>query len=190
MIRHTVSVRVMRGEPQTPQSPIPSIPTNMSPIEEALAEIESLRHIDSICYTTIAEKYGVWRSTLTRRHQATTLSNASKSINQRKLDDQQEQELVRYITRSTKQGLSPTRALIQNFASDIAKSPVSESWVTRFIGRHSIHLISKWTTGMDNNRHQADSGAKYSLYFDLMRDKITHYSIEPVTCTIWMKRGS
>jgi hypothetical protein len=31
---------------------------------------------------------------------------------------------------------------------------------------------------MDNNCHQADSGAKYSLYFDLMRDKITHYGIE------------
>jgi hypothetical protein len=31
---------------------------------------------------------------------------------------------------------------------------------------------------MDNNRHQADSGAKYSLYFGLMRDKITQYSIE------------
>jgi hypothetical protein len=32
---------------------------------------------------------------------------------------------------------------------------------------------------MDNNRHQADSGAKYSLYFDLLGDKITHYSIHP-----------
>jgi hypothetical protein len=69
--------------------------------------------------------------------------------------------------------------LIQNFASDVAKSPVSESWVTRFISRHSIHLISKWTAGMDNNRHQADSGAKHSLYFDLLGDKITHYGIEP-----------
>jgi hypothetical protein len=69
--------------------------------------------------------------------------------------------------------------LKQNFASDVAKSPVSESWVTRFIGRHSIHLISKWTAGMDNNRHQADSGAKYSLYFDLLGDKITHYGIDP-----------
>jgi hypothetical protein len=92
--------------------------------------------------------------------------------------------------RSYIQGLPSTRALIQNFASDVAKSPVSESWVTRFIGRYIIHLISKWVTGMDNNRHQADSGAKYSLYFYFPRDKITHYSIEPVTRTIWMKRGS
>jgi hypothetical protein len=169
----------MCGELQTPQSSVPLTPTDMSPIEDALAEIESLRSIDSICYTNVAKKHGVSRSTLTRKHQATTLSNASKSINQRKLDDQQEQELGRYITRLTRQGLPPTRALIQNFAFSVAASPVSESWVTRFINRHSTHLISKWTAGMDNDRHHADSGAKYSLYFHLMRDKITHYGIEP-----------
>jgi hypothetical protein len=84
----TVSVRVMRGELQTPQSPVPPTPTNMSPIEDALAEIESLRPTDSICYTNVSKRHGVWRSTLTRRHQAATLSNASKSINQRKLDEQ------------------------------------------------------------------------------------------------------
>jgi hypothetical protein len=169
----------MRGEHQTPQSSISSDPINMSPIKDALAEIESLRLVDSICSTTIAEKHGVWRSTLTRRHQATTLSNASKPINQRKLDKQQEQGLVRYIGRLTRQGLPPTRALIQSFASDVAESLVSESWVTRFISRHSIHLISKWTAGMDNNRHQAYSGAKYGLYFDILRGIITYYSIEP-----------
>jgi hypothetical protein len=86
---------------------------------------------------------------------------------------------VRYISRLITQGLPPTRALIQNFASGVAKSPIGESWVTRFISRHSIHLISKWTAGMDNNRYQADLGAKYSLYFDLLGNKITHYGIEP-----------
>jgi hypothetical protein len=42
-----------------------------------------------------------------------------------------------------------------------------------------VDLISKWMAGMDNSRLQADSGAKYSLYFDLLGDKITHYSIDP-----------
>jgi hypothetical protein len=159
----TVSLRVMRRELQTPQSPVPPTPTDMSPIEDAFAEIESLRPIESICHTNVAKKNVIWRSTLTRRHQAATISIASKSINQRKLGEQKEQELVRCIARLTKQGLTSIKALIQNFASDVAKSPVSESWVTRFIGRHSIDLISKWTAGTDNNRHQADLGAKYSL---------------------------
>jgi hypothetical protein len=69
--------------------------------------------------------------------------------------------------------------MIQNFASTIAREPVSESWVTRFINQHSIHLISRWAASMDSNRHQADSGDKYSLYFDLLGDKIKEYDIEP-----------
>ena len=69
--------------------------------------------------------------------------------------------------------------MIQNFASTIAKELVSESWVTRFINRHSIHLISRWAASMDSNRHQADSGSKYSLYFNLLGDKIKEYDIEP-----------
>lgn len=62
---------------------------------------------------------------------------------------------------------------------DIAKELVSESWVTRFINKHSIHLISHWVTGMDRDRHKADSGAKYSLYFDLLHSKIKEQNVEP-----------
>jgi hypothetical protein len=44
--------------------------------------------------------------------------------------------------------------------------------------RYPDKLISKWTTGIDNNRHKADSGRKYSLYFDLLREKIDQYHVE------------
>jgi hypothetical protein len=69
--------------------------------------------------------------------------------------------------------------MIRSFASTIAKKPVSESWVTRFINRHSIHLISQWATGMDNHRHQADLGDKYSLRFKLLSEKMAQYGVEP-----------
>jgi hypothetical protein len=69
--------------------------------------------------------------------------------------------------------------MIQNFASTIAKELVSESWVTRFINRHSIHMISRWTTAMDSNRHNADLEDKYRLYFDYLYRKIDYYQIEP-----------
>lgn len=32
--------------------------------------------------------------------------------------------------------------MVANFASAVAQEPVSESWVTRFINKYSIHLIS------------------------------------------------
>ncbi|KAF1972831.1 hypothetical protein BU23DRAFT_388559, partial [Bimuria novae-zelandiae CBS 107.79] len=108
----------------------------------------------------VAKKYGVSRLTLMRRHHAITQPHALKIINQQKLAPQQEAELIKYIEGLTARYLPPIREMIRNFASIIAKEPVSESWVTRFINRHSIHLTSRWATGMDSNRHQADSGDK------------------------------
>ncbi|KAF1924064.1 uncharacterized protein M421DRAFT_425080 [Didymella exigua CBS 183.55] len=67
--------------------------------------------------------------------------------------------------------------MIANFASAVAQEPVSESWVTRFINKYSIHLISQYSTGMDANRHNADSYTKYKLYFNLLQRKIAEYKI-------------
>jgi hypothetical protein len=54
---------------------------------------------------------------------------------------------------------------------------VSESWVTRFISKYSIDLISQYSTGIDANRHNANSYAKYKLYFNLLQQKITQYKV-------------
>jgi hypothetical protein len=151
----------------------------MAPIDDALAELESLEPGENFSYIKIAAKHGVVRSTLTRRHQGLVRPTQTKNANQQKLTLQQEQELVRYIKRLTERHTPPTREMIQNFASTIAKEPVSESWVTRFINRHSIHLISQWTAGMDSNRHKADSGDKYRFYFSLLHSKIDQYHIDP-----------
>jgi hypothetical protein len=32
---------------------------------------------------------------------------------------------------------------------------------------------------MDSNRHAADSGDKYKLYFDLLHEKIKKYNVQP-----------
>jgi hypothetical protein len=68
--------------------------------------------------------------------------------------------------------------MIQNFASSVAKEPVNKSWVTRFINNNSVHLISQYSTGMDANRHNADSYAKYKLYFNLLQRKIAEYKVD------------
>jgi hypothetical protein len=41
---------------------------------------------------------------------------------------------------------------------------------------------------MDNSHHKADSGRKYSLYFDLLREKIEQYQVE--TCHIVGYQGA
>jgi hypothetical protein len=82
-----------------------------------------------------------------------TRSKEEGYASQQALSPQQEIELVQYIERLKKRGLPPTREIIKNFSSEVAKRQLGESWVTRFINRNKIHLISKRTTGIDRNRH-------------------------------------
>ena len=58
----------------------PDNSTNMAPIDDALAEIESLGPGEKFSYTKIANKYGVWRLILTRRHKAKTRSRKEQAI--------------------------------------------------------------------------------------------------------------
>ncbi|KAF1966861.1 hypothetical protein BU23DRAFT_485280 [Bimuria novae-zelandiae CBS 107.79] len=99
----------------------------MAPINDALADLMSLSPSEQFSYQKVAKKYGVSRSTLMRRHHATTQPHALKIINQQKLAPQQEAELVKYIEGLTARHLPPIREMIRNFASTIAKEPVSES---------------------------------------------------------------
>jgi hypothetical protein len=150
----------------------------MTPIEAAIAAIESRELGDETSYQKVAAIYGVSRATLSRRHQGSQQPRMAKDLNQQALNPQQERELVIYIEGLTRQGLPPTREMIINFASQVAHRQLSESWVTRFINRHSIHLISRWSTGIDSVRHHADSGYKYKLYFDLLHFKIKEHEVE------------
>jgi hypothetical protein len=151
----------------------------MSPIEAALAAIEALEPSEKLIYAQIARKYSVAVSTLSQRHRGVSSSRAIKAQNQQALHPQQEQELLRYIERLTRQGLPPTRPMIRRFASSIARKELGVHWVDRYIERHQVDLISRWATGIDRSRHQADLGLKYKLYFDLLIDKISQYNVEP-----------
>jgi hypothetical protein len=68
--------------------------------------------------------------------------------------------------------------MLQNYATTITKWEVSESWITRFLHRHADRLTTKWTTGMDRERHLADSKHKYELYFKLLHSKMREHSVE------------
>jgi hypothetical protein len=147
-------------------------------LEEAFTECNTYKDVEDIPWTQISKKHGVVRSTLTRRYRRETQSREEQAIAQQKLTPQQEEELVKYIEELTARHIPPTREMIANFASAVAQDPVSESWVTSFINRHAIHLISQYSTGMDANRHNADRYTKYELYFNLLQRKITEYKID------------
>jgi len=150
----------------------------MAPIDDAIAAFKSLEPGEHFLYRAIARSFSVSNSTLTRRHKGRQCPQEAKDYNQQRLSLQQELELVQYINSLTEKVLPPTREIIQHFASSIATEPVSDAWVTRFLGRHSDQLVSRWTTAIDANRHKANSKEKYKAYFKLLYSKIEKYSIE------------
>ena len=96
----------------------------------------------------------------------------------RAIPPQQELELVQYITELHKVGLSPTREMIRNFASEVAGRELHISWVDRFLHRHPDHLMLRFGPKIDRVRHHADSLDKYDLYFDLLHQKMEQYNIQ------------
>ena len=125
----------------------------MDPILEAIEDIESRAPGETFSYRKVAEKWGVNRTTLARRHRGVQADRAGGGQKRQKINPQQEGELIKHIEALTSRGLPPTREMVRNFAISIAKEDVSERWVSRFLQRNQAHLTSKWTTGMDRDRH-------------------------------------
>jgi hypothetical protein len=151
----------------------------MDAINAAIEAIELRKPGASFSYRAVAKQFGVDRTTLSRRHRGAQQTVAAKHEEQQLLNPQQEAELVVYIERCTERGLPPTREMVRNFASAVAKWEASDAWVTRILHRHHVDLTVKWSAGLDCNRHQADSHYKYDLYFQLLHGKMREYNVEP-----------
>jgi hypothetical protein len=180
-----------RAMPDFAQRPTPprtpdALPTsthhnsaNMGSISKAI-EAMRLRELgDNTPVSKYATKYSVDQTTLRRRWKGVQAPRELKDMAQQNLSPQQELGLVEYIKELTDLGIPPTRDMIQNFGSAVAERDLSESWVQRFIERNRNHLISRWSTGLDRNRHQADTLDKYDDWFDLIHLKIEEHKIEP-----------
>jgi hypothetical protein len=91
----------------------------------------------------------------------------------------QENELFKYTGKLTGEQLPPTREMVQSYASNIAQKPVSDVWVSCFVHCNNDQLTSPWSTFMDRDRHNADSGKKYTHHLKLLREKIDFYNVLP-----------
>ncbi|KAI1685847.1 Tc5 transposase DNA-binding domain containing protein [Pyrenophora tritici-repentis] len=132
-------------------------------IDDVIADLESQEPEEKLVLAEFARKWSVSRATLSRRWRRVTGPRSNGYAQQQAISPQQELELVRYIKTLTERGLPPTREMVRNFSSEVAHQQLSESWVTRFINRHEIHLISKWTSAMDPNAASATSVNKNTM---------------------------
>jgi hypothetical protein len=171
-----------RAAPPTPDHPHTSThhnSLNMNAIDKAIEDLESRDEVDKFIYKEVAAKYGCSRSAVSRRWRGVSQSKTASDGERQLIPPQQELELVQYIEDLHKNGIPPTREMVQNFGSEVAGRDVSMSWVDRFIRRNCSHLITRWGPSIDRVRHQADSIDKYNQYFDLLYQKIEEYKIQP-----------
>jgi hypothetical protein len=91
----------------------------MAPIHETIADFKLRKPRDDSTFKKIAGKHDADRSTLEQRCKGMTGPWQDGYATQQKLSPQQEKGLVCYIGELTAYGLPSTRAIIQNFASNI-----------------------------------------------------------------------
>jgi hypothetical protein len=155
----------------------------MRPIDKALNDLASQ---DKPNYAATADKYGVHRSTLSRRHRKITTSREIATANFKSLlTPQQEKELVEYINKLSVFGLPPVISMVRNFAYDICKKMPGKNWPTRFIEKHRAILDSGFLKGFDLSRKKADSPEAYRRYFNLVCVLIYNTSYAENCVVVW-----
>jgi hypothetical protein len=151
----------------------------MDPITLAIKELESLKPGEKINITKVAKKYGLSRSTLSRRFRSKTGSIKAQYENQRFLTNQQSKILNDYIDMLTRRGLPPTKLMIKNFATEITGKKPGKNWVARWLQQQSGRLVIKNSSGLDSDRKKAEKKERYELYLKLIKEKIDFYNLQP-----------
>jgi transposase-like protein len=155
-------------------------------MDEAIADLNSSA---TPCVAQVARKYGLSRSTLSRRWRGVTTSKGQSVEDHRFLNDNQERELKNYIERLCERCLPPTPAIVSQIAAKLAGKEPGSNWCSRFVERHKAELDSRYLNSLDLQRHHADSVAKYEQYFDTVRSKMREYDIRPEDCYSMDEKG-
>ena len=140
--------------------------THNARIEAALADLESQ---DIPNYAATARKYGVNRITLARRWRGEQGTREEATATSRLLlNPLQEEELVQYILKLTRQGTSPTPHIVKNIAEELVGKSIGEDWTHRFIKRHDNRLHSIYLKSIDKIRQKADYKPYLAEYYRLV----------------------
>jgi hypothetical protein len=88
----------------------------MGLIELAVGAMEAQDEGEQLSYTKIAEEYNVSRHTLARRCKGIQAPVHAKTLNQQRLNPQQEQELIQHIERLTERKSRKKRRFRSNLS--------------------------------------------------------------------------
>ena len=137
----------------------------MQAIELALEDL-SLQEVPN--YTETAKKFGVNRSTLSRRYRGKTASRDEYREQKSLLNNEQTKVLINEINRLSALGTPATPAMVRVFASNLAGIWPGVNWVNRFEQSHKHEIASVYLKGFDIARKKSDSWVELRKYYDLV----------------------
>ncbi|KAF2498950.1 hypothetical protein BU16DRAFT_309886 [Lophium mytilinum] len=100
----------------------------MDQFEAAFAELDLMEKKN---FTAVSAKYGIERSTLSKRYQGKTGSKADGYNSQKLLSPGKTKALIKYINDLSERGLPPTHQMVRNLASNLIKKMPGIHWVSR-----------------------------------------------------------
>ena len=154
----------------------------MQAIEQAINDL-NLQEVPNI--TETSKKYGVNRSTLSRRWRGKTVSTEVSHENKSLLNNQQKKTLINEINRLSAAGTPPTPAMVRVFAFNLAGVWPGIHWVDRFEQSHKNEIASVYLKGFDISRKKADSWVELKKYYDLvsLSSGLISRLISPLACS-------
>ena len=135
-------------------------------IERAIAH---LNRQETLNYAATARLFEIEPSTLRRRHQGLTVSRAEAYSNvHQRLNNVEEDELLRYINSLTDRHIPLTTQIIKNLAEEMLKGPVDKNWTAGFIRRHSKRIYSIYLQSLEHTRASAESIIVFQHFYVLI----------------------
>ncbi len=137
-----------------------------SPMDLALEDLDTQKQPN---YSATARKYGVNRTTLSKRHWGKTTSKAvAISKHCQRLTIQQEEALITQINELTNRGIPPTSQIVRNMAEEMIVDKVGKNWVATFVRRHKKRLTSLYLRTINNQRKKAEYEPLFESFYDLV----------------------
>ena len=136
-------------------------------MEAALAALDLQ---DRCNYSEVAQKYGLNRTTLSKRYKGQTVSwKAFLSESRQCLTIAQEEALIEQINKLTDRHIPPTSQMVKNFAEEMIGREVGKNWTQGFIRRHDSRLKSIYLRNIDHRRTKAEFVPVFQHFYDLVQ---------------------
>jgi Tc5 transposase DNA-binding domain len=135
-------------------------------IRAAMDQLDSQKALN---YAAVARDHHIDRTTLARRYNGKTVSRAeANSTYRQRLNDVQEDTLLRYIDTLTDRHIPPTSQTIRNLAEEMIKGPVGKNWTGNFLKRHAERIDSHYPRPIDRARVSAESVPLFEHFYTLV----------------------